>query len=93
MKLVELLDRANRGYPDGYLAEYYDKKTGKLKRGSGDTLAEFIVKELADTFDDDADDKTQIDTAVHMLERAMDDLVLTAAALDGSLQAPRDDRR
>jgi hypothetical protein len=52
MKLVELLNAANQGYPDGYLAEYYDTKTGVLKkRGSGDALAKFIVLELIDTFD------------------------------------------
>ena len=51
MKLPELLNAANKGYPDGYLAEYYETKTGARKRGSGDTLAEFIVLELIDTFD------------------------------------------
>lgn len=88
MKLVELLDLANRGYPDGYLAEYYDKKTGGLAHGSGDGLAEFIVKELKDTFDDDAKDEEQIEVAVHMLERAMDDLAETITALNGSINAP-----
>jgi hypothetical protein len=33
MKLPELLNAANKGYPDGYLAEYYDTKTGKRKAG------------------------------------------------------------
>lgn len=57
MKLLELLNAANEGYPDGYLAEYYDTKTGALKKhGSGDTLAKFIVPELIDTFDSKASD-------------------------------------
>ena len=36
MKLPELLNVANQGYPDGYLAEYYDTKTGARKSGRGD---------------------------------------------------------
>jgi len=52
MKLLELLNAANQGYPDRDLAEYYDTKTGALKKhGSGDTLAKFIVLELIDAFD------------------------------------------
>ena len=94
MKLVDLLDLANRGYPDGFLAEYYDSRTGDLKRGSGDTLAEFIVKELTDTFDSEADDELQIATAVHMLERAVGDLEDAIAAVNGSPgRSSSDDRR
>lgn len=70
MTLLELLDAANQGYPDGYLAEYYDTKTGKRKSGSGDGLAQFIVLELIDTFDSEATDDSQIGTATQVLERA-----------------------
>ncbi len=83
MKLVDLLDLANRGYPDGYLTEYYDARTGEPKSGSGDTLAEFIVKELVDTFDSEAEDELQTATAVQMLEHAVGDLEDTIAALNG----------
>lgn len=75
------MDLANRGYPDGYLAKYYDARTGELKSGSGDTLAEFIVKELVETFDCEAKDELQMRTAVQMLERAIGDLADTVAAL------------
>ena len=61
MKLLELLNTANRGYPDGYLAEYYDTRTGERKSGSGDTLALFVVIELTETFDPEADDEARID--------------------------------
>jgi hypothetical protein len=81
MKLLELLERANQGYPDQYLCEYYDRKTGKRKRGSGDTLAEFIVVELSETFDPERDDGEQIAVAVHALENAMNDLQDTIVAL------------
>ncbi len=72
----------NRGYPDGYLAEYYDARTGEPKSGSGDTLAEFIVKELKDTFDGEADEVTQVIVAVQALECAMAELEDTIAALE-----------
>ena len=82
MKLPELLNAANQGYPDGYLEEYYDTKTGARKRGSGDTLAEFIVLELIDTFDSKSPDDSQIGIATQMLERARRDLLDVIQALE-----------
>ena len=82
MKLLELLNAANEGYPDGYLAEYYDTKTAARKRGSGDTLAQFIVLELIDTFDSKASDDAQIGIATQMLERARTDLLSVIQALE-----------
>ena len=75
------LKAANQGYPDGYLAEYYDTKTGARKPGRGDTLAEFIVAELIDTFDPGATDDVQIGLATHVLERARTDLFDVIQAL------------
>jgi hypothetical protein len=81
--ILELLNAANQGYPDGYLAEYYDTKTGALKkRGSGDTLAKFIVLELIDTFDSKASEDSQIDEATRVLESARRDLLGVIEALD-----------
>ena len=51
LSLFELLKIANEAYEDGYLAEYFDPDTGASRAGSGDTLAEFIVREIRDTFD------------------------------------------
>ena len=81
MKRVELLNAANRGYPDGFLAEYYDIKTGKVKDGSGDTLAQFLVRELAETFDESQSSDFQINTALGIIDCAIRDLELVAAAL------------
>ena len=84
MKLVELLNAANQGYPDRDLAEYYDTKTGALKKhGSGDTLAKFIVLELIETFDSKASDDFQIGIATQILERARTDLLDVLQALEG----------
>ena len=74
MKLLELLNTANQGYPNGYLAEYYDTRTGERKSGSGDTLAQFVVVELTETFDPQADDEAHITEAVRALTRARTDL-------------------
>lgn len=46
MKLIDLLNIANKGYPDGFLSEYYNHESGDPIDGSGDTLAKFIVIEL-----------------------------------------------
>jgi hypothetical protein len=81
MKLPELLNVANQGYPDGYLAEYYDTKTGARKSGRGDTLAVFIVLELIDTFESKASDDSQIGIATELLERGRKDLLDVIQAL------------
>ena len=77
----ELLDRANRGYPDGYLSEYYTKNGEVRRRGSGDGLARFIVTELVDTHDPELAEEEQVDEAVHVLERARDEVQGTIDAL------------
>jgi len=87
MQLVELLDRANKGYPEGTLCEYYDPGTGKLRPGSGDTLAQFVVLELTETFDPEASEEDQITEAIRALERGAHDLLRTIWAL----RASRDD--
>lgn len=81
MTLAQLLDRANHGYPDGFLAEYYDPDTGEARAGSGDTRALFIVRELRETFDPEAPDDAQVTEAIRVLERAREDLSQVIAAL------------
>jgi len=70
MKLVDILNIANEGYPDGFLAVYYHPSTGKSKRGSGDTLAQFIVREIQDTYDPDASDMQQLAEARRVMSNA-----------------------
>lgn len=74
LSLVELLNIANEAYDDGYLAEYFDPDTGASRAGSGDTLAEFIVREIRDTFDSNATRSTQLEEARRVLMNAIDDL-------------------
>jgi len=70
LSLVELLNVAN----DGYLAEYFDPDTGASRAGLDDTLAEFIVREIRDTFDPTAIRSEQLEEARRVLMNAIDDL-------------------
>lgn len=84
MTILEILNAADDGYPDHFLVNYYDTKTGKLDEyGSGDTLAKFIVLELIETFVAQDTDEEQIDEAMRVMERARDNLagVLTNISL------------
>ena len=79
MKTIEILEAANKYYPDEFLSEYYKRVKGThyvlRQQGSGDGLAEFIVSELIEAADD-------IDSAVHVLENAKRDLNLAIAGLE-----------
>jgi len=75
MKLVELLNKANEGYVDGFLAEYYNPETGEEKPKDGeDGLAQFIVVELRETFDEKETDNHQRCEAIRALENAVEQL-------------------
>lgn len=70
LSLLELLAIANESYPDGFLGEYFDPQTAERVEGGGDTLAEFIVVELSETFDDSASRTKQLREARIALENA-----------------------
>lgn len=74
LSLVGLLKIADEAYEEGYLAEYFDPDTGAARAGSGDTLAEFIVSEIRDTFDSNATRCAQLEEARRVLMNAIDDL-------------------
>ena len=83
MQLVDLLNRANNGYDDGYLENYFDSQTGEFVQGKGDTLAEFIVIELQETFEPKAPDEAQIDEAVRVMDMARRDIESVIQSLQG----------
>jgi len=74
LSLVELPNIANEAYDDGYLAEYFDSGTEGSRAGLGDTLAEFIVREIRDTVDPNATRSQQLEEARRVLMNAIDDL-------------------
>ena len=80
LTLSELLNIANKGYPDNELAIFFDPITGGKNRTAideevGDGLAKFIVIELIETFDEKASREDQLDQAVHTMENASDEIL------------------
>jgi hypothetical protein len=80
LKLTDLLNAANKHYGEAYLSRYFDGTNGRFKRGSGDTLAKFIVHELGEGFDSTHHRDHQVAAAVQALERAKKDI---QRAIDG----------
>ena len=85
MTLNELMQKVIDAYPyPDSIAAYWNPGTGKMnKKASGDTLAEFIVAEIMDTFDPEEypTDEEQLRHARHQLWLAMNDIVETRAHL------------
>lgn len=73
MKIKELLDIANSGYPDQSLSEYYDAQ-GKPKKGHGDGLAQFVVIEICETFEEDGESDDQLWEARRAMTTAIEEL-------------------
>jgi hypothetical protein len=80
LTLMDLLNGANNHYDGSYLSVYFDAATGEPRTGSGDTLAEFIVCELRESFDGKSSRGRKVAVAVRMLERAKEDI---QNAIDG----------
>jgi len=85
MKLAEIISAAASAYPDGVLHRCRDAGNVCVAgdSGGGDTLALFIVRELRDTYDPEADDAEQVATAVNALETARADLRGAMDAIGG----------
>lgn len=81
MKLNELMARASAGYPDG-LEMFYDEESGEpLKDASGDTLAKFVVIEISETFDPDCTDEEQVEEAIRVMSKGVEELQSVVDAL------------
>lgn len=78
MTPTEIILLANEKYPDGYLEQYFNTRTGRPKRGSGDTLAKFVVSEIFDTYDEDNSDEGQRVDAAAAIRRAAEQLLTVA---------------
>ena len=85
MTLIDLIDLADRGFTRDFaessLLDFVDRR-GYPRDESGDTVALFIVRELAETFDEEAREEDQIDTAINAMTKARDDLENVIAALE-----------
>jgi len=81
MRLVQLLNKANEGYDDHFLSEYFHPKTGRFRKGEGDGLARFIVIEISETFDAESTDLQQVDEAIRVMIQAREDIRRVIVAL------------
>lgn len=80
MKLTDLLALASSGYPDDSVQVYVEQPD----EDHGDTLAEFVCRELQDTFEPGLPDVEQLAEARRVMENAIRDLQGVVQALDPS---------
>ena len=78
MKQSAIIAVADRAYADGLVQAYFDHPD----QNHGDTLAEFIVRELQDVYDAEASDEDQWSEAARVMRRARDELNNVLAALE-----------
>ena len=88
MTLNRLIAAAASAYPEAYVLNYWNAEASEPKDNpvGGDTLAQFVALELADTYDEAATDTEKIDTAARKMREAAEDLHSVATALAGLQQ-------
>ena len=87
MTLNELIALASRAYDaDDVVLACWDPVDQKARRkplhGYGDTLALFICREIAETYDPDATSAEQMAEAARVIQRAADELGRVAGILE-----------
>lgn len=83
MTLNQLICSAASVYPEAFVLEYWSMAESEPQenRMGGDTLAEFIAREIYDTYDVNASDAEQSVSAVKAMQAAANDLQKVADAL------------
>jgi hypothetical protein len=71
VKIETLVEYADAGYSDDNILMQYLRDP---RADHGDTLAKFVVLELAETFDPDATAEAQINEAVRVIRNAVSQL-------------------
>ena len=82
MKLNELLEVVHESYPEEHTRLCWDPVKQRVRKNSGDTLAQFIIAEIADTFDPSASDVKQLGDALDAMRWAAIELGSVISALD-----------
>jgi hypothetical protein len=86
MTLNEIIKIADAAYPDGLIAQAWDEKRQRVVESNlGDTLAQFVARELQDTYDEDDDDQSQLEAAVGAIRRAAAELDKVADHMSRSM--------
>ena len=82
MTLNGLLEIVHQAYPDEVTRTCWDPVRESVRMGMGDTLAEFIVREIVDVFEPDAPDRKQIGDALDAMRWAAIELGAVISALE-----------
>ena len=82
MKLNELLEIVHRAYPEGHTRLCWDEKRQKVRTGTGDTLAEFVVQEIVDVYEESSTDDKQLGSALDAMRWAAIELAAVIRALE-----------
>lgn len=99
MKLSQILEIADKVYPDGCIGTNYkvlEDAEGEndvvpvKRRIAGDTLALFIAIEIMETFEEDIPDAEQLRCALYTLGTARKEMQLVTDALLKELEKRRD---
>ena len=82
MKTINILEAANKYYPDEALSNYYNREGEITEAGIGDGLAEFIVREIVEYFKSESTKVEPFQVAIYLLEQAKNDLDLAIKGLE-----------
>lgn len=82
MKLSALLEIVHQAYPEEHTRLCWNEMRQRVRTGTGDTLAEFVVREIVDTFDPDASAEKQLDVALSEMHWACNELGAVIRALE-----------
>lgn len=77
MTVDEILEIADQVYPDGIIGLYAADPDGE----HGDTLAQFIVREISQTYDESMTDEEQLYEAERVMHTAADEVSAVQQAL------------
>ena len=89
LKLKDIIDLADKAYHDHLVMSYFKHPfVLGISLPSEDALAEFIVKELKDTFDKSVPEAEQLSQASRAMENASAELTAVANALRNKLFEP-----
>lgn len=87
MQLHKIMELIHPAYPDETTRMCRNDRHKRPVNYSGDSLATFIVREIADTYDESASDREQLEEAIRVLQRARFELQSIIEALQIALSA------
>jgi hypothetical protein len=81
MRLATLIGIASDSYPDGLVLDAHERG-----EAAGDTLALFIAREIAETFEAEAKTTEQLERAIGVMEKAHDEIGAVLSGLRRRLE-------